>query len=164
MSIVATDSPRCHIAIQDKYFVKVPRDKITGDSKFYLQPLPYTPTGSMPWFFPDPYSGRKLESLLKVMCQGAGIEGHFTNHSLRATTLFDTGVPESVIQKHTGHKSLDALRTYMHKHIFNSCPGGHSFSNSHPNLSTDIHVCNRVLLMISSLKAFHMKLTTFDLA
>ena len=118
MSIGATDSPRCHIAILDKYFAKIPHDKITGDSKFYLQPLPYTPTGSMPWFFPDPYSGRKLESLLKVMCQGAGIEGHFTNHSLRATgttTLFDAGVPESVIQKRTSHKSLDALRTYMHK-------------------------------------------------
>ena len=26
--------------------------------------------------------------------------------------LFDAGVPESLIQKRTGHKSLDALRTY----------------------------------------------------
>ena len=30
VSIVATDSPHCHIAILDKYFAKVPRDKITG--------------------------------------------------------------------------------------------------------------------------------------
>ena len=26
--------------------------------------------------------------------------------------LFDTGIPEAVIQKRTGHKSVDALRCY----------------------------------------------------
>ena len=49
------------------------------------------------------------------MCADAGVEGTFTNHSLRATgatVLFDAGVPEAVIQKRTGHKSLDALRSY----------------------------------------------------
>ena len=38
-----------------------------------------------------------------------------TNHSLRATgatTLFQKLVPEKVIQKVTGHRSLEALRTY----------------------------------------------------
>ena len=48
------------------------------------------------------------------MCQDGKIEGNFTNHSLRATgatVLFDAGVPESVIQKRTWHKSLEALRT-----------------------------------------------------
>ena len=49
------------------------------------------------------------------MCVDAEVEGNFTNHSLRATgatTLFDAGVPESLIQKRTGHRSLDALRMY----------------------------------------------------
>ena len=39
----------------------------------------------------------------------------FTNHSFRATgatVLFNAGVPENLIQKRTGHKSLDALHTY----------------------------------------------------
>ena len=38
-----------------------------------------------------------------------------TNHSLRATgatTLFQAQVPERIIQKTTGHSSLDSLRTY----------------------------------------------------
>ena len=42
-------------------------------------------------------------------------KGNFTNHSLCATgttTLFDAGIPEAVIQKRTGHRSLEALRTY----------------------------------------------------
>ena len=50
----------------------------------------------------------------------ARIERNFTNHSLRATgttALFDAGVPECIIQKRTGHKSLDALRTYMYERV-----------------------------------------------
>ena len=45
----------------------------------------------------------------------SGIEGDITNHSLRATSatsMFDMGIPERVIQERTGHKSLEALRTY----------------------------------------------------
>ena len=53
--------------------------------------------------------------MLKKMCSDVNIHGNFTNHNLRATSatlLFNAGVPESIIQKRTGHKSLDALRTY----------------------------------------------------
>ena len=49
------------------------------------------------------------------MCNDAHVEGNFTNYSLRAIgamLLFDAGVPEMIVQKRTGHKSLDALRTY----------------------------------------------------
>ena len=45
----------------------------------------------------------------------AGITGNFTNHSLRAygaTTLFQSGVSEKLIQQWTGHRSTDALRQY----------------------------------------------------
>ena len=41
----------------------------------------------------------------KDMCQVAGIEGHKTNHSLRATgasELFEAGVPEKIIKERTG--------------------------------------------------------------
>ena len=53
--------------------------------------------------------------MLKEMCKLAGIEGNFTNHSLRAygaTKLFQSHVPEKLIQQRTGHRSLDALRLY----------------------------------------------------
>lgn len=48
------------------------------------------------------------------MCSEAAILGK-TNHSLRATgatILFQNNVPENVIQKLTGHRSLEALRSY----------------------------------------------------
>ena len=49
------------------------------------------------------------------MCEKAGISGGYTNHSLRAygaTALFQAQVPEKLIQKRTGHRSLDTLRQY----------------------------------------------------
>ena len=53
--------------------------------------------------------------MLKQMFCDVNIEGYFTNHSLRATRatqLFDAGVPEALVQKQTGHKSLQSLRSY----------------------------------------------------
>ena len=49
------------------------------------------------------------------MCEKAGISGEYTNHSFRAygtTTLFQSQVPEKLIQERTGRRSLDALRQY----------------------------------------------------
>ena len=50
--------------------------------------------------------------MAKDMCIEAGIAVK-TNHSLRATgasALFQSSVPEKIIQSTTGHHSLDALR------------------------------------------------------
>ena len=49
------------------------------------------------------------------ICARAGVEGHKTNHSLRATgttAMYEAQVhvPEKLIQERTGHRSLKALR------------------------------------------------------
>ena len=106
---------RCHVALLDFYLSKVPPECIANDSKFYLHPLPFTPTGSRPWFYADPVGIQKIKTVVKDMCHDSGFQGNFTNHSLRATgatTLFDAGVPEAIIQKRSGHKSTAALRMY----------------------------------------------------
>ena len=93
----------------------MPPECIANDSKFYLQPLPFTPIGSRPWFYTDPVGVQKIKTIVKDMCRDSGFQGNFTNHSLRATgatTLFDAGVPEAIIQKRSGHKSTAALRMY----------------------------------------------------
>ena len=49
------------------------------------------------------------------MLSDVGMDGHFTIHSLRTTTaseLFAAGVPEALIQKRTGHHSVESLRLY----------------------------------------------------
>lgn len=53
--------------------------------------------------------------MVKKICKEAGIDCDKTNHSLRvtgATAMFQANVPERVIQKTTGHKSLQSLRCY----------------------------------------------------
>ena len=115
VNVVATDSPRCLVKLIYLYYGKVPPSVPNLGGRFYLTPLPSTPTGSRPWFFGEALPLKRLQGLLKQMCTDANIYGNFTNHSLRATgatVLFDAGVPESLIKKRTGHKSIDALRVY----------------------------------------------------
>ncbi len=56
----------------------------------------------------------QLKKVVKgIMCQG-GLEGKYTNHSLRATCMtrmFEAGVDEQLIKSFTGYK-LDAVRDY----------------------------------------------------
>ena len=52
--------------------------------------------------------------MVKEMCGEAGI-GKKTNHSLcasGASAMFRANVPEKIIQRTTGHRSIEALRTY----------------------------------------------------
>ena len=49
------------------------------------------------------------------MCQLEGISEGYNYHSLQefgATKLFQEGITEKLIQQHTGHHSLEALRQY----------------------------------------------------
>ena len=104
---------RCHV----QYFSKLPNEARIKDY-FYALPLPTVPSDShKPWFCAVPIGKNFLSTMLKDMCQEAGIEGHKTNHSLRATgasELFEAGVPEKIIKERTGHRSLEALRVYEH--------------------------------------------------
>ena len=54
VSIVGTNSPHSHVSILTKYLEKIPIAEITPDSTFYLNPLPFTPTGSRAWYFRQP--------------------------------------------------------------------------------------------------------------
>ena len=105
----------CHVNILDKYIKKLP-EEVKRQDFFYARPrtkLPKNP--DEPWYAPVPAGRNILSPMLKDMCFEAGIHGHKTNHSLRATgasELFEAGVPEKIIKERTGHKSLDALRTY----------------------------------------------------
>ena len=48
--------------------------------------------------------------MVKQMFCDAGIEGNFTNRS--ASNMCHTGVPEALVQKQTGHKSVESLRVH----------------------------------------------------
>ena len=116
VSIVSTNTPFCHVSILDNYMEKLPLDEITPDTKFYLNPLPFTPLGSRPWYFADAYPRKKLQGMLKLMCKEARIEGNFTNHSLRATgttALFDAGVRTRVHHTEAYRPQITGCTTYI---------------------------------------------------
>ena len=53
--------------------------------------------------------------MMKKMAEEAGLQKGVTNHSLRAygaTEMFQSNVPEKLVQQRTGHRSVEALRKY----------------------------------------------------
>ena len=62
-----------------------------------------------PWHSVQPRGKHYLNNMVKAMFSEAKISGGSTNHSLRATgvtELFQSEVPEKVIQGITGHRSI----------------------------------------------------------
>ena len=106
---------RCLVYILDKYISKLPSFAVDKDV-FYVRPLHKLPIdSSAPWYAATPVGRETLHKKFRLMCQQAGIDGNKTNHSLRATgatQLYESGVPEKLIQERTGHRSLEALRMY----------------------------------------------------
>lgn len=88
-------------------------DLMAPDGAFYLKPL-QKPKGDV-WYTAQAVGHNTLASTVSRLCKDAGIEGFFTNHSLRtsaATRLFDAGVDEQVIMLRTGHRSTGGVRSY----------------------------------------------------
>ena len=77
---------------------------------FYLKPHPSHSSGY--WHYPQPIGHNVLRATVKRLCNGIGLEGYYTNHSLRqtcATRLFREGVEEQQIMNITGHRSSKAV-------------------------------------------------------
>ena len=104
---------RCHFRLLDLYMEKLPAEAKEKNG-FYLSPLQKFTKESKPWFSLTPLGKNTLDRFVKDFSTEAGIEGK-TNHSLRATgttRMYRKGIPEKAIQSRTGHKSIEALRTY----------------------------------------------------
>lgn len=106
--------PRCMVYLMDTNLSKLPKYAFENDI-LYLRPKKVMPSDeSEPWYENVPVGKNVLSSMVKNMCLEGGIAGK-SNHSLRAsgaTAMFQNGVPEKIIQKATGHRSLEALREY----------------------------------------------------
>ena len=106
----ARDRNRCPVYLYKKYINLLP--KTLSCKKLYLRPrkicLPNL------WYGDQPYGINKIKNTVKAICSQAGLQGKFTNHSLRATCasrMYAKEVPEQLIKEVTGHKS-DCVRQY----------------------------------------------------
>ena len=84
------------------------------DHAYYLKPL-QKPKNEF-WHSNQPVGHYKLDATISRMCKDAGMPGHHTNHSLRAsaaTRLHQFGcVEEQKIMERTGHRNSEAVRSY----------------------------------------------------
>ena len=87
-------SERCYVRLLDLCMSKLQKDA----REEYARPLPVAPSDpSKPRFYARPVGKNMLNSALKDICAEAGISGHETNNSLRATgasEMFEAGVPD----------------------------------------------------------------------
>lgn len=106
---------RCLVSLLDKYISKLPPYAFDKDI-LYCRALDSVPKNeSAPWYMSVAIGKNILNKFTKTMFEEAGILGKKTNHSLRvagASSLFDAGVPERIIQQRTGHRSVEGLRVY----------------------------------------------------
>jgi len=57
----------------------------------------------------------KLKRIIKIVCQRAGLQGNFSNHSGKktcATQLYTADIDEQDIMARTGHRSEKAVQKY----------------------------------------------------
>ncbi len=102
---------RCLVRIYKLYNDLCPLNR--PDGAFYLAPLACPKERC--WFKRAPLGHCKLAAVVPRLMKSAGIEGYFTNHSLRATAttrLYDAQVDEATIMQRTGHRSTDGVRAY----------------------------------------------------
>ena len=111
---VPQNTPKCLVFLLNLYMKHLPKYALENDV-LYLRPKLKCPADpDVPWYEEKPVGKNTLSSMMKNMSVEAGISSK-TNHSLRATgasTLFQANVPERIIQKTTGHRSVEALHTY----------------------------------------------------
>ena len=83
-----------------------------------MRPLDKIPTSPIkPWYTKQRVGYNTLKGVIPKLFTNSGLEGLYTNHSLRATAItrmFKAEVPEKIIAEKSGHKSLKALRMYEH--------------------------------------------------
>ena len=83
------------------------------DSKFYVG-INKTGKGDS-WFVNQAMGKNTIGAIVKNMCQEAGIQGRNVNHSARKTaitTLVHAGIDNTLVQQHSGHKSLSSINNY----------------------------------------------------
>ena len=101
---------RCLIRFYKLYVSKCPADR--PNEALYINPLA-KPTNAC-WYQKTPVGHNMLQKTVCRLCESAGFNGHFTNHSLCATTatrFFEAKVDKQLIMQQTGHTST-AVRSY----------------------------------------------------
>ena len=104
------DPTRCPVCIVEKYLNLI----LYGGSNASLYVQSMKKPKPNVWYTTQPVGINKIRKVVGKMLKNAGLDGYFTNHSLRrtcATRLFRSGQSTKLIKEITGHVS-DAVNKY----------------------------------------------------
>ena len=96
--------------------LKLYLSKLHPDCIWLFQQCRSYATEEGPWYKNEPLGVNSLGSMMKQIGEAAGLNGTYTNHCVRATTitvLFNAGVEIQNIQSRTGHRSVQGLQPYI---------------------------------------------------
>ena len=102
---------RCPVRLIEKYLHLLPKTGVKPN--FYLQSLKRTKPSC--WYSTMPVGSNTLHKVVGTLLKNAGLDGFFSNHSLRrtcATRLFQAGQSSKIVKEITGHIS-DAVEKYQ---------------------------------------------------
>ena len=106
------DNPsRCVVHLYQKFLSLCPAN--APSDALYLQPLA-KPLHDC-WYQVRPMGHNALAMTVQTLCQRDGVDGYFTNYSLRrtcATRLYNKGADKQEIMSITGHRSSNAVHLY----------------------------------------------------
>ena len=97
------------------YAEKRPAEMKADDAPFYLAVNNVKSGSGKPWFKKAPVGVNKLNTLMKIIAQKAGLGPNFKNHSGRITmiqTLVNNDVPPTDIMPLSGHKNFQSITSY----------------------------------------------------
>ena len=127
-------SEHCTVRLVEKYLSLCPM--YFKKENFYLQSL-QKPTPNQ-WYAEQVIGVHTIAKITGDLMKSGGIEGYFTNHSLRrtgGTRLFRAGIDRKLVKEVTGHRS-DAVDNYQitgfeqHKMISNIVQGKSTLSST----------------------------------
>ena len=136
----SSNKQRCPVALYKNYTGLRPVGK--SCKKLYLRPKPKPKPNC--WYSDQPYGINKVLKTVRDLCNKAGLDGKFSNHSLRATSasrMYSRNVPEQYIKEVMGHKSdcvqvykctPDQLRQFASSTISDSVESEASYSSNLP--------------------------------
>ena len=135
----SSNKVRCPVRILDKYVSLLPQVKPNRKSNFYLRSLErFTPAQ---WYGEQVVGLNSIRKVIETLAENSGLEGFFTNHSLRRTgitRLFQAGVDRKLVKEFSGHSSdaVDAYQITSHdqRKAISAVISGDSKSETCPNV------------------------------
>ena len=135
----ATDKMRCPVYLYKKYIGLLPKKKLRC-KKLYLRPRKVCRPNL--WYGDQPYGINKIKNNVSDICKEAGMEGFYSNHSLRAmcaSRMYNREIPEQLIKEVTGHRS-DCVQQYKRTsdHLKEKASSTVSHCNDEPSTSRGV--------------------------